>query len=425
MNGKDQRLIEELYNNASKKYAEFGIDTGSVLKDLGKISISMHCWQGDDVGGFEKPGARLEGSGIQATGNYPGKARNIEELQQDILKALELVPGAHRVNIHAMYGDFTSGHVERTGISVEHFQRWIDWALANDLKLDFNATLFSHPKADSGFTLSHKSSDIRDFWIRHVNACREIAREIGRQQKSPCIHNLWIPDGMKDIPVDRIGHRQLLIDSLDKIFNTRYSKEEMKDFIEGKLFGIGSESFVVGSHDFYLGYAASRKIGLTMDMGHYHPTESVADKISAVLPFVPEILIHVSRGVRWDSDHVVILDDHLRSVAEEITWSCYDDRIHLALDYFDASINRIAAWVIGMRATMFAMLQAMLFPIETVRELEAQGNYTKRLAMLEEFKHMPANAIWDKFCLDNNVPPGTGWIKEIEDYEREILSKRT
>jgi len=417
--------IKKAYEIAVKMYGDFGINTESILERLKKISISIHAWQGDDVGGFERPNAELTGGGILATGNYPGKARNIQELQLDLETALSLIPGSHRVNLHSFHGDFQGKFVERNQYSPEYFQSWIDWAKERDLKLDLNSTLFSHPKADDGFTLNSKSKEIRQFWIEHVSRCRNISAEIGKQLKSPCIHNIWIPDGLKDIPVDRMGYRDLLRNSLDEILQEKYPPSVMKDTIEGKLFGIGSEAFVVGSHEFYLSYAIANKVMLTIDTGHFHPTESAGDKISAILPFIPELMLHISRGIRWDSDHVVILSDELIQLAEEIIRSQAMDRIHLGLDYFDASINRIGAWVIGTRAVQKGLLYAMLQPWEILREYEENGQYFQRLSLLEELKTFPFGSVWDFFCIKNNVPVGYSWIKEIERYENNILKKRS
>ncbi|MFX0075054.1 MAG: L-rhamnose isomerase [Candidatus Hermodarchaeota archaeon] len=421
---KSINLIETAYEIANQQYATLGIDTSRVIEKLKTISISLHCWQGDDVGGFEKPDAELSGGGIQVTGNYPGKARTILELRQDYEKVFSLIPGNHRVNLHAIYGDFGGKKVDRNKIEPSHFQSWINWAKEHNLKLDFNSTLFSHPNADSGFTLSHKQSGIRDFWIEHVKSCRKISAEMGKQLGSPVIHNLWIPDGSKDIPVDRKGHRALLKASLDQIFEEKYSSNQMKDALEGKLFGIGSESFVVGSHEFYLCYAISKGLIPTLDIGHYHPTESVADKISAILPFSNELLLHVSRGVRWDSDHVVILNDEVVQLAEEIVRSHALDRIHIALDFFDASINRIGAWVIGARATLKALLYALLEPWDMLREYEENSQYFQRLNLLEELKTMPFGAVWDYYCLQMGVATERLLIQEIEKYEANVLIKR-
>jgi L-rhamnose isomerase len=418
-------IIEKSYSLAEKKYDEFGIKTEEIIKKLNNISLSIHCWQGDDVGGFEKPNSELSGGGILATGNFPGKARTITELQQDLEKVILLIPGNHlRINLQSSYGNFGGKFIERNEFKPNHYQGWIDWAKNNNLKIDFNSTLFSHPYADDGFTLSSKSKEIRDFWIDHVQRCREISAEIGKQLNDCCIHNIWIPDGSKDIPVDRLGHRELLKESLDKIFKNKFPSNLMKDSIEGKLFGIGSEAFVVGSHEFYLSYAISNKMMLTIDTGHFHPTESVADKVSAIMPFIPELMLHISRGLRWDSDHVVIVNDDLIQLFEEIIRTQAMDRIHLALDYFDASINRIGAWVIGARAVQKALLYAYLQPIDILKEYEENSQYFQRLALLEELKSLPFGAVWDYFCLKNNVPIGMNWIKEIENYENHVLNKR-
>ncbi len=412
------------YESATQQYSEFGIDTDKVIEQLKEISISIHYWQGDDVGGFERPDTKLSGGGIQATGNYLGKARTIKELQMDFEKAISLIPGNHRMNLQSSYGDFGGKIVERNEFTPEHFQGWIEWARDKNLKLDFNCTLFSHPKADDGFTLSCKSKETREFWIEHVKKCREISAEIGKQLNDRCIHNIWIPDGMKDIPVDRIGHRKLLRESLDDILNKKYPQSQVEDSLEGKLFGIGSESFVVGSHEFYLSYAIANNTLLTIDTGHYHPTESAADKISAVLPFLKGLMLHVSRGLRWDSDHVVILNDDLIQLAEEVVRCRNMDKINIGLDFFDASINRIAAWVIGTRAMQKSLLYALLQPIDRLMEYENNGEYFKRLGLLEDLKSYPHGAIWDYFCLQNDVPVRNEWMEEIEQYEQNVLKER-
>jgi L-rhamnose isomerase len=424
MQSERKEKILQGYSLAKDRYQELGVDTENALKQLDTISLSLHCWQGDDVGGFEKVNSALSGGGIQATGNYFGKARTIQELRQDLEKALSFIPGTHRVNLHAIYGDFKGKTVDRDQITPEYYTSWIDWAKSNKLKLDFNSTCFAHPKADSGFTLSNSDSKIRKFWIDHVQKCREISAFFGKSLGSPAVHNLWIPDGMKDFPANRNGFRQILKNSLDEIFTLRYPVEQMKDAIEGKLFGIGSESFVVGSHDFYLGYAIKNNLILTMDMGHFHPTESVAEKISAILQFSNELLLHVSRGVRWDSDHVVVLNDELRSLAEEIIRCNALSRTNIALDYFDGSINRIGAWVIGARATQKALLLALLEPRKLLLEAENSSNYTKRLAILDEVKTMPFGAIWDYYCFQKNVPSDFGWTAELERYEKDVLKLR-
>lgn len=421
----NESSIRKSYDLAQERYVGLGIDTEEIMKTLSKISLSLHCWQGDDVGGFEKPAASLSGGGIQVTGNYPGKARSIEELRADLKEAYSLIPGRHRLNLHAIYGEFQGKFVDRDQITPAHFAGWIDWAKQQGLKLDFNATCFSHPKADDGFTLSHRDKGIRDFWIEHTKRCREISAVMGRELHDPCIHNLWIPDGSKDHPVDRFSHRAFLVDSLDKIFAVPYPSNEMKDSVESKLFGIGSEAFVVGSHEFYMGYALTRKKMVCIDMGHFHPTESVADKVSSMLQFFDEILLHVSRGVRWDSDHVVILNDDVRSLAEEIVRSNALKRVNIALDFFDGSLNRIGAWVIGARSTLKALLAALLEPREKLRAFENKGDNFRRLAMLEEARVLPLGAVWDYYCLNSGVATGEEWIAEVHRYEQTVLSKRS
>lgn len=417
-------IIEETYKIAKDKYAQLGVDTEKAMRALSRISISLHCWQGNDVGGFETADAELSGGGIQVTGNYPGKARTVEELRMDAQKAFSLIPGSHRFNLHAIYGEFGGKMVDRDQITVDHFAGWVQWAKELGVKLDFNATCFSHPKADNGFTLSSKDDLIRKFWIEHVKRCREISAFFGKQLGSPCIHNIWIPDGMKDTPVARWRHRELLKNSLDEIFKINYDPGEMKDSIESKLFGIGSESYVVGSHEFYLGYAISREKMVCLDMGHFHPTESIADKISAILQFSDELLFHVSRGVRWDSDHTVVLNDDVKAVAEELVRANALDRVNIALDFFDATLNRIGAWVIGTRATQKALLLALLEPNDKLKRAEEKGDYFERLALLEQLKIMPFGAVWDYYCLKNNVPVGEGLIDSIHQYEKDVTGKR-
>lgn len=416
--------INKSYEIAKEQYAAIGVDAEKALGKLMQIAISLHCWQGDDVGGFEQAGNELSGGGIQATGNYPGKARTIDELRSDFEKALSLIPGKHRMNLHACYLDSGGKYVERNQIELKHFQSWIDWAKANNLGMDFNPTYFSHPKADDGFTLSHTDKGIRDFWIEHGIACRKIGAEMGKQLGTATVTNQWIPDGYKDIPVDRNAPRQRLVDSLDKIFAENIDPEIHLDAVESKLFGIGAESYTVGSHEFYMGYAVSRNKLLCLDAGHFHPTEVISDKISSCLEFVSGLLLHVSRPVRWDSDHVVILDDELRSIAKEIVHSGHLDKIHIGLDFFDASINRIAAWVIGTRCMLKALLIALLMPIDQLRQVEQQGDYTQRLALLEELKTMPYGAVWDYYCLKKQVPVGLAWIDDVKKYEQGILTKR-
>ncbi len=420
----DSKKVEQAYQMACERYAELGVDAEEALKQLAGIPISMHCWQGDDVGGFETVGAELSGGGIQATGNYPGKARTIAELRGDIEKALSMIPGRHRLNLHACYLDNSGKFVDRNEITPQHFQSWIDWAKANGLGMDFNPTYFSHAKAADGFTLSHADKGIRDFWIEHGIACRKISAEMGKQLGSATVTNVWIPDGYKDIPVDRSGPRERLADSLDKMFAEKIDPAIQLDAVESKLFGIGTESYTVGSHEFYLGYATSRQTLLCLDAGHFHPTERISEKISSVLMFVPGLLLHVSRPVRWDSDHVVILDDELRAIAQELVRSGQLDRIHIGLDFFDASINRVAAWVIGMRNMTKALLLALLEPTESLRKMELAGDFTSRLAMLEELKTLPFGAVWDYYCTKSNTPIGKAWLDEIRRYEAEVTNLR-
>jgi L-rhamnose isomerase len=419
----ESESVEKAYEFARQRYADLGVNTDQALETLGKISVSLHCWQGDDVGGFEND-LGLAGAGIQATGNYPGKARNGDELRADVDKALSLVPGKHRLNLHAIYAETGGRKVERDQLGPEHFARWIDWAKARGLGIDFNGTFFSHPLAAAGFTLSSRDESTRRFWVRHGIACRRIGAAFGKELGTPCITNVWIPDGYKDTPVDRRTPRLILRRSLEEIFAERLDPNQQRDALESKLFGIGTESYVVGSHEFYLGFALANQLLLCLDSGHFHPTEGIADKISAVLIYVERILLHVSRGVRWDSDHVVIVSDELRALAEEIVRGDFLARVQLGLDYFDASINRVAAWVIGMRSLLRVLLIALLEPGPELRRLESTGNYTARLAVLEELKGMPYGAVWDYHCLHEGVPVGLGWLDEIGAYERDQLARR-
>jgi L-rhamnose isomerase len=419
----NDRQIEQAFELASERYAQLGVNVEQSLATLKGISVSLHCWQGDDVGGFESA-AGLTGGGIQATGNYPGKARNIDELRADVDQALKLIPGCHRFNLHAIYADYGGRRVERDELRSEHFSSWIDWARSRGLGLDFNPTFFSHPKAESGFTLASRDEGIRQFWVEHGKVCRQIGKSFGQALGSPCVTNVWIPDGYKDITVDRKAPREILRRSLDEIFAEPIDPRLNLDAVESKLFGIGSESYVVGSHEFYLGYAIANQKLLCLDSGHFHPTEGIADKISAVLTWLPEILLHVSRGVRWDSDHVVVLSDELQAISQEIVRGGYLKRVHIGLDFFDASINRVAAWVIGTRALLKALLMALLEPIELLRRHEAAGDFTRRLALLEELNSSPAGAVWDFYCLHENVPVGADWIHRITDYEQRVLLTR-
>lgn len=415
--------LQSDYERAKEQYAEFGVNTDGALDLLKQYPISIHCWQADDVGGFERAGATLTGGGIQTTGNHPGKARTVEEARQDYDKVLSLIPGTHRLNLHACYGEFST-FVDRDAIGFEHFKGWCDWAKARGIGLDFNSTCFSHEKASSGFTLSSKDAGIREFWIEHVKRCREISAEFGRALNTPCIHNVWIPDGAKDITVDRYGHRALLAESLDRCFANPFDAAQMIDAVECKLFGIGSEYFVVGSHEFYLGYALSRNKLLCLDMGHFHPTESVADKLSSVLQYTNEILLHVSRPLRWDSDHVVLFDDPLRDVTQEIVRCSASNKVHVALDFFDASINRVGAYVTGIRATLQGLLTGLLEPRARLLASEESGNGFERMALLESAKTLPFGAVWNYYCESNGVPAGTAWIDEVLRYEAEVTLAR-
>ena len=423
MQDPDRDTIARSFEAAKKTYAEWGVDADKALAAMASIPLSLHCWQGDDVGGFENP-AGLTGGGIQATGNYPGKARTADELRADYEKAFSLIPGKHRANIHAIYAETGGKKVDRDALAPEHFSSWMSWAKERGIGLDFNETYFSHPLAESGFTLSSRDRKVRDFWVNHSIRCRQIGEAMGKETGSPCLVNLWIADGYKDQPADRMTPRQLLKDSLDRIFEKRLDPRYVKDAVEGKLFGIGSESYVVGSHEFYLAYALTHDMMLTLDMGHFHPSESIADKISSILLFSRELLLHVSRGVRWDSDHVVTLNDDVKSVAAEVARAGAWDRVHVATDYFDASINRVAAWVIGARATLKAILMALLEPTEMLKKEEAAGNFTARLALMEEARDLPITAVWNRFCEQQGVPAGSAWLDRITEYERSVLSRR-
>ena len=414
--------IESAYTAARERYAAFGVDTEKALARLADIAISLHCWQGDDVLGFEDPDRGLSG-GIMATGTYPGRARTAAELRRDLEKAYSLIPGRHRLNLHAIYLE-TEAKVPRNEIQPQHFANWVAWARENDLGLDFNPTLFSHPLADDGFTLSHADAGIRQFWIEHCIACREIGAYFGRELGTPAVTNIWIPDGYKDSPVDRAAPRQRLLEALDDVFARELDPMFNLDAVESKLFGIGSESYVVGSHEFYLGYATSRQKLLCLDAGHFHPTETISDKISAVLFYVPELLLHVSRGVRWDSDHVVTMTDDLLAITQEIVRGGYLERVHIGLDFFDASINRIAAWTIGTRNVLRTLLMALLEPLDELRKLESEGDFTSRLALLESLKGMPFGAVWDYYCSQNDVPVGFAYLDEIRSYEEQVLALR-
>ncbi|MDL2247222.1 L-rhamnose isomerase [Bacteroides sp. OttesenSCG-928-J23] len=417
---KKNERVQQMYEIAKERYQAIGVNVDEALKLMDQISISIHCWQADDVTGFEKL-ENLGGGGIQATGNYPGRARNIDELRADIEKVLTMIAGNHRLNLHAIYGDFGQKAIDRDQIEPAHFASWMQWAAEKGLKLDFNSTSFGHPKSGE-LTLANPNKETRNFWIEHTKRCRLISEEMGKFQNDPCIMNLWIHDGMKDLTVNRYEYRRILEQSLDEIFATPYA--HMKDCIEAKLFGIGFESYTVGSYDFYLGYGARKQKIVTLDTGHFHLTESVADKISSLLLFTPEIMLHVSRPIRWDSDHVTILNDDVLDLAKEIVRADALSRVHIGLDYFDASINRLGAYVIGIRATQKAFMQALLEPLALLKEYEANGQYFERLALLEECKSLPWNAVWDYYCLTNNIALGEDYIGEIQQYERQVTSKR-
>jgi L-rhamnose isomerase len=416
--------IERAYVLARERYAELGVDTEAALRTLAATPLSLHCWQGDDVGGFEKAAEGNPGGGLAVTGSHPGKARSPAELRADLDQALSLIPGRHRLNLHACYAELRGRKVERTDYAIEHFQGWVDWCKAHGMGLDFNPTYFAHPLAADGFTLSHRNAGVRRYWVEHGIACRRIAAEAARQLGSTAVTNFWIPDGFKDLPADRKSPRERLAASLDEIFAESIDPSLNLDAVESKLFGIGSESYVVGSHEFYLGYAVARQKLVCLDAGHFHPTESLADKISSVLQFVPGLLLHVSRGVRWDSDHVVLLDDPTRAVMEEVVRGGFLPRTHIGLDFFDASINRVAAWVIGSRSTLKALLLALLEPAAKLQESETAGDLTTRLALMEELKSLPFGAVWDEHCRRHNVPVGATWLEDVRRYERDVLSTR-
>jgi L-rhamnose isomerase len=418
-----EKQIRDAYALTRERYALLNVDTEVALARLAQIPISLHCWQGDDVAGFENPDSAL-GGGIATTGNYPGKARNAAELRRDLDKAYSLIPGTHRLNLHAIYAETGGRRVERNELQPEHFAAWMEWAKEKGHGVDFNPTCFSHPLANSGFTLASHDADIRRFWIEHCIACRRIGEFFGRELGTPCITNIWIPDGFKDTPVDRKTPRVLLKDSLDAILAERIDACYNLDAVESKLFGLGSESYVVGSHDFYLGYAITNGVLLCLDSGHFHPTEVISDKLSSVLLYLDELLLHISRGVRWDSDHVVTLSDELQAIMQEIVRGGFQKRVHIGLDFFDASINRVAAWVIGTRNALRALLMAVLEPIRQMRELEMACDLTARLALLEELKGMPSGAVWDYYCLQQDVPVGLGFLDETRAYEASELSKR-
>ena len=420
----NEKKIGEMYEAAKETYAGFGINTDEVLKSLDGVPVSINCWQGDDVHGFENEAGGLSDGGILSTGGYPGRARDANELRADVDMAMSLIPGPQRINLHAMYAETDGKKVERDELETKHFSNWIDWAKTKGIGIDFNPSFFSHDKAKSGFTLSSTDKAIRDFWIRHAKVTRHIAADIGRELDDTCVNNLWIPDGCKDVTVGRYMHRTLLKDSLDEIYDEKLDEKYVIDFVECKLFGIGSESYVVGSHEFYMGYAMKNDVSICLDMGHFHPTEGIADKISAVLLFKDKLLLHVSRPVRWDSDHVVTFSDELIALMSEVNRFNAFERIFFAVDFFDGSINRTAAWIIGMRNTKKAILYSMLEPLELLRRYEADGDLGMRLALIEESKSLPFGAVWDMYCIQKGVPAGASWMDEVKKYEKEVLGKR-
>ncbi|MDR0760315.1 MAG: L-rhamnose isomerase [Treponema sp.] len=415
--------IEAAYELAKEAYGKFGINADAVVEAALEIPISVQCWQGDDVTGFEGADG-ISGGGILATGNYPGRARNGDELRADAEFAFSLIPGKKRFSLHMFYAETGGKKVDRDELEPEHFTTWMAWSRTKEIPLDFNPSFFSHPLANDGYTLASADPAIRRFWIRHAAASRKIASAFGANQGSPSVTNIWIPDGSKDLPADRLSPRRRLKEALDEILDVPQDPRTITDAVESKLFGIGSESYVAGSHDFYLAYATARQIKVCLDMGHFHPTENIADKISAALLFVPGLLIHFSRGVRWDSDHVPLFSDELREVCREIIRRNIQNKIDFALDFFDASINRIAAWTIGARSLRKALLEALLEPSGLLLEAEEAGKLHERLGLLEEFKTLPFSAVWDKLCLDAKVPVGTDWLGKIADYEAQTLSKR-
>lgn len=412
------------YENAKEAYAAYDIDTDSIIDRLSKIALSIHCWQGDDVGGFEKPHANLNGGGIQTTGHFPGKATSIPELKADLEKALALDGGAHRLNLHASYGEFGTTFVERNKIKPSHYDGWIEWAKKLGIGIDFNGTFFSHPLANDGYTLASKNKEIRDFWIEHEKRCRKIANYIGEKLNSPCILDTWIPDGAKNLTVDKIGYRRILKDSLDECFKIKYPPTHMKDAVETKLFGIGSEAFVAGSHEFYMNYAAHNNVMLCIDMGHFNLGEDVSDKISSILLFQDEMLLHISRPLHWDSDHVVLYNDDVKRVAEELVRSGKLEQVHIGLDFFDSSINRLGAWAVGTRAFRKALLFALLEPINMLKEMEEDGRGFETMALLERQNTLPFGTIWAEYCKKTGAPNDDEMVKRVMDWEKEIMAKR-
>lgn len=414
--------VKERYEEAKAKYASIGVDTEEVLQKLAEVKISMHCWQGDDVKGFLTPDGELTG-GIMATGNYPGAAHTPDQLRQDLEKAFSLIPGNHKLNLHAMYLD-TDEPVNLNEIEPKHFEKWVAWAKEQGIGLDFNPTFFSHPMMKDGLTLAHPDKEVRDYWIEHGKRARKIAEYMGKEIGQTCIDNFWMPDGMKDNPIDRLSPRQRLMESLDEIFSEELNEEYTQDAVESKLFGLGAEAYTVGSHEFYMGYGLTRNKLICLDAGHFHPTEVISNKLSSLALFSKGIMLHVSRPVRWDSDHVVIMDDELQEIGKELVRNHLLEKTAIGLDFFDATINRIAAWAIGTRNTQKALLKAMLEPIEELKQAELNFDFTKRLAFTEELKDFPYADVWNYFCEMNNVPVGMDWYQEVLQYEKDVQSKR-
>ncbi|MCA1809201.1 MAG: L-rhamnose isomerase [Kiritimatiellia bacterium] len=414
--------VAKMYEYARERYAAIGVDADAAIDRMLRVDVSMHCWQGDDVGGFEQ--TNMAGGGIMATGNYPGRARTGDELRRDVERAMSLVPGRHRLNLHAIYAETEGRRIERDKLEACHFSRWIDWAREKELGLDFNGTFFGHPLAANGFTLANHDQHVRNFWIEHGRACRRIAAAMGSALGRTCIHNIWIPDGYKDVPADQRSPRERLAQSLDEILRESLPTAAVRDAVESKLFGLASESYVVGSHEFYLGYAIRKNIELCLDSGHFHPTESIAGKLSAVLCHLPRILLHISRGVRWDSDHVPLFSDEVREITQQVVRGGYLDRVDIAADWFDATINRIASWIIGLRNIRKGLLSAMLEPFEMLCACERDGDYTTRLALQEELKTMPFSLVWDYACERAGMPYGAAWLDEVRDYEKRELGRR-
>ncbi|CAM3088850.1 L-rhamnose isomerase [Sporolactobacillus spathodeae] len=414
--------VTKAYELAKERYAEIGVDTEKAIEALKKVKLSIHCWQGDDVLGYLFPEQNLTG-GISVSGNYPGRAKTANDLRNDLRQALSVIPGKHKVQLHSIYAD-TEEKVDLNELEPRHFQSWVDWAKEEGVGLDMNGTFFSHPKSESGFTLASADKEIRDFWIAVGKSSRRIAESFGRSLGQQSVNNFWIPDGYKDNPIDKLSPRLRLIESLDEIMKEKIPEKYTIEAVEGKLFGTGVESYTVGSHEFYEAYALTRGKLWTIDAGHFHPTEDVSDKFSAFLPFGKGLMLHVSRPVRWDSDHVVILDDALIRITRALVRDNELDKTNIGLDFFDATINRLAAWVVGSRDTLKALLMAFLAPIEELKKTELEGDYTKRLALTEELKSYPFGAVWDYYCQESGVPVGASWLKEIRNYENKVLINR-